>query len=135
MLFKSSSRLEQFEVLYDGSVLENVRNFIYLGVNISCTGISYQAQKHLSEQTSKAFNSFSNLITDSVICVQDKIRIFDALIQPILTYGSEIWEFYKSDDIEKVHLRKRGSYMSAHVLLNLLSELGKRDKMRGLPSI
>ena len=25
--------------------------------------------------------------------------------------------------------------MSAHVLLNLLSELGKRGKMRGLPSI
>ena len=29
----------------------------------------------------------------------------------------------------------RGSYMSAHVLLNLLNEFGKRDKMRGLPSI
>ena len=29
----------------------------------------------------------------------------------------------------------RGSYMSAHVLLNLLNELGKRDKMLGLPSI
>ena len=26
----------------------------------------------------------------------------------------------------------RGSYMSAHVLLNLLNELGKRDKMRVL---
>ena len=25
--------------------------------------------------------------------------------------------------------------MSAHVLLNVLNELGKRDKMRGLPSI
>ena len=25
--------------------------------------------------------------------------------------------------------------MSAHVLLNLLNELGKKDKMRGLPSI
>ena len=25
--------------------------------------------------------------------------------------------------------------MSAHVLLNLLNTLGKRDKMRGLPSI
>ena len=33
---------------------------------------------------------------------------------------------------ESIH---RGSYMSAHVLLNLLNELGKRDKMRGLPSI
>ena len=29
----------------------------------------------------------------------------------------------------------RESYMSAHVLLNLLNELKKRDKMRGLPSI
>ena len=29
----------------------------------------------------------------------------------------------------------RGSYMSAHVLLNLSNERGKRDKMRGLPSI
>ena len=29
----------------------------------------------------------------------------------------------------------RGSYMSAHVLLNLLNELRKRDKMRGLSSI
>ena len=28
----------------------------------------------------------------------------------------------------------RGSYMSAHVLLNLSNELGERDEMRGLPS-
>ena len=32
-------------------------------------------------------------------------------------------------------LSYRGSYMSAHVILNLLNELGKRDKMRGLTSI
>ena len=43
--------------------------------------------------------------------------------------------------IVKLHVNRlnkpghRGSYMSAHVLLNLLNELGKRDKMRGLPSI
>ena len=29
----------------------------------------------------------------------------------------------------------RGSYVSAHVLWNLLNELRKRDKMRGLPKI
>ena len=34
-----------------------------------------------------------------------------------------------------MHDEYRGSYMSSHVLLNLLNELGKRDKMRGLPSI
>ena len=31
--------------------------------------------------------------------------------------------------------RNRGTYMRAHVLLNLSYELGKRDKMRGLSSI
>ena len=40
-----------------------------------------------------------------------------------------------SNNIHITYLINRGSYMSAHVLLNLLNELGKRDKMRGLPSI
>ena len=33
------------------------------------------------------------------------------------------------------HTHYRGSYMSVHILLNLLNELRKRDQMRGLPSI
>ena len=35
---------------------------------------------------------------------------------------------------QSTHLH-RGSYMSADVLLNLLNNLRKRDKMQGLPSI
>ena len=33
------------------------------------------------------------------------------------------------------HVRYPGSYMSVHVLFNLLNKLGKRDKMQGLLSI
>ena len=36
---------------------------------------------------------------------------------------------------EQVRMLHRGSYVSAHVLLNLLNKFGKRDKMRGLQSI
>ena len=58
--------------------------------------------------------------------------------------------FFSSDESQEVHITLnilvlckpmfrlflyRESYMSAHVLLNLLNELGKRDKMRGLLSI
>ena len=40
------------------------------------------------------------------------------------------------DSIYRMTLRlHRGSYMSAHVLLNLLNELWKRDKTQGLLSI
>ena len=38
-------------------------------------------------------------------------------------------------DIRVLTCIHRGSYMRAHVLLISLNELGKRDKMRGLPSI
>ena len=42
----------------------------------------------------------------------------------------------KSKKVGKYHESiQRGSYMSARVLLNLLNELGKKDKKRGLPSI
>ena len=36
---------------------------------------------------------------------------------------------------ENIYSMYRGSYMSAHVLLNLFNELSKRDKMRDLSSI
>ena len=41
-------------------------------------------------------------------------------------------QYNKKSGLSALH---RGSYMSGHVLLNLLNELGKSDKMRGLPSI
>ena len=41
-------------------------------------------------------------------------------------------QFYSLSRQRCIH---RGSYMSAHVLLILLNELRKRNKMRGLPSI
>ena len=37
--------------------------------------------------------------------------------------------------MQKLWVRNRGSYIRAHLLLSLLKELGKRDKMLGLPSI
>ena len=42
----------------------------------------------------------------------------------------------KTNCLTDDHLVKyKGSFMSAHDLLNLINELRKRDKMQGLPSI
>ena len=38
----------------------------------------------------------------------------------------------KSEGVVEKKEINRGSYMSAHVLLNLINELGLRDKMGGL---
>ena len=37
--------------------------------------------------------------------VSEKLKMFDAMISPILNYGSEIWGFHKAVDIERLHLK------------------------------
>ena len=75
VLFKTSYRPEQFEVLYDGSIIVTVRNFIYLliSVNVLGNGKFSNAQKHLSEQDSKALYALSNVFSNNNLLVQDKV--------------------------------------------------------------
>ena len=49
-------------------------------------------------------------------------------------FAKAVKETSKKNETQ-VSYKHRESYISARVLLNLLNELGKRDKMRGLPSI
>ena len=50
-------------------------------------------------------------------------------------YDQKVYILHSHQILRRATFRNRGSYMSAIVSLNLLSELGKRDKMRGLPSV
>ena len=105
MVFKLSLRPISLNIYFDEILLESVNNFIYLGVNVSSNGKFFQAQKHLSEQATKAMFALKNLFDNKLLCIEDKLKLFDSLVQPILMYGSEIWGFHKADDVEKVHVR------------------------------
>ena len=77
-------------------------------------------QSQTNRHTGKTTLSVGDIITTNNFlgCLKVKKRVFH----------------YKPNKASPPYLN-RGSYMSVHVLLNLLNELGKRDKMRGLPSI
>ena len=60
--------------------------------------------------------------SSGTLSLSQKFYYFMILSRRVKKYRTELHE-------------NRGSYMSAHVLLTLLNELRKRDKMRGLPSI
>ena len=64
------------------------------------------------------------------------MHIIAAGIRPCITVALGISSSMHCFDCNAcAAIQYRGSYMSAHVLLNLLNELGKRVKLRGLPSI
>ena len=85
--------------------MKNVNKFTYLDVTLSSNGKFYQAQKSLTNQASKALFSRNNLFEKVSLNVSEKIKLFDPMILPILTYGSEIWGFHPAPDIERVHLK------------------------------
>jgi hypothetical protein len=105
MICKKGNRPENVDLYLDRIKLNVVRKFTYLGVTLSQNGTFYQAQKQLSEQASRALFSLNKLFDEISLDVSDKLKLFDAMICPILNYGSEVWGFHKSQDVERIQLK------------------------------
>ena len=72
--------------------IEQIYNYQYLGVIISCTGNLKHVSVDLSAKVTKALFSLNSKIKEyNTLNVETLIKLFDTLIQPILTYASEIW--------------------------------------------
>ena len=64
------------------------------------------------------------------------VKVLHRFTERVVDHKSNIWLIYSHTKGYCCYNNlNRGSYISAHVLLKLLNELGKRDKIRGLPSI
>ncbi|MEW8548168.1 MAG: reverse transcriptase domain-containing protein, partial [Candidatus Thiodiazotropha sp.] len=80
----------QFKI-YD-SVIEIVEKYKYLGILLSYNGNLKHAAEHMYQKSLKAIFSLKSKILDyDSMSNKLKLRLFDALIRPILTYGAEIW--------------------------------------------
>ena len=65
------------------------------------------AKNRLIVQSQKALYSVYYKIRNIKIPIDLQLKIFDALVAPILLYGSEVLGFEKNDNIEKVQDLKR----------------------------
>lgn len=105
MVCQKGNRTENVNLMYDGHKLDVVKKFTYLGVAISQNGTYLQSQKQLSEQALRALYSLNRLFDVISLDIRDKLKLFDAMISPILNYGCEVWGFHRAQDIERVQLK------------------------------
>ena len=82
---------------YEGKIIEIVSIFFYLGITFATGGSFAETHKTLSGQALKAIfklNQYLYSFTD----LQPKhvLALFYKLILPILTYGGEVWGFFKT---------------------------------------
>ena len=113
MIFNCRKKILNTDIKYGNSSIEQVYNYQYLGVNISSTGNLKQASVNLSAKATKALFSLNSKVKEySTLNVETVMKLFDILIQPILTYASEMLiSDYKLDllddkyPFELVHLK------------------------------
>ena len=63
------------------------------------------ARKKLVDQAQKALYSLYKQICNINIPIDLQLKLFDALVYPILTYSADIWGFENKNIIEKIHLQ------------------------------
>ncbi len=107
MVFRKGGTLKRNLIFtYDGMDLEIVSEFTYLGIKFSTTGSFTAAQKTLANQGLKASYQLEKCLSKFYnIDTSLSIELFDKLIEPILSYGSEVWGFHKAIDVERLHTR------------------------------
>ena len=81
-------------ITINGESIDNVDNFIYLGVNFTSDGNLTSAVKQLNVQALKAYHSLLGVFDRVALDIQTKLSLFDSLIVPIILYGSEVWGIY-----------------------------------------
>jgi len=103
--FRKGGHRARNEHFYLGNnEIEVVSYYKYLGLVLSCRNVWAKAVQNLANQGNKALNVLSIARkTIGYFHCSTHFKLFDSVILPILSYGSEIWGFQYYDEIERVH--------------------------------
>ena len=114
MIFSVGNQKIKAEFHINGVALENTREYKYLGITIHKKNCSFNpALKYLRTKATRALYAIRSKVNINQLSIPVALKLFDALIKPILLYASEVWEpFIKNDpdewdknDIEKIYLQ------------------------------
>ena len=90
----------------NGSEIEIVNEFNYLGILLNTTG---NFNKAITKQAEKAKQAMYEVLKRGCthnLSVECQHELFEKMVKPILLYGSEIWGYSKNIDcLEKLQLR------------------------------
>ena len=114
MTFSRGTQKEKTTFTIDGIPLENAKDYKYLGIMINKKNCTFSpAIKALRIKSTRALYAIKSKVNINRLPIKLALKLFDALVKPILLYASEIWEPFLNNDydkwdnneIEKVHLQ------------------------------
>ena len=81
----------------DGATMETVADFIFLGSKITVDGdCSHKIKRHLLLER-KVMTNLDSILKSRDITLSTKVRLFKAMVFPIVMYGCENWAIKKAE--------------------------------------
>ena len=107
MFLRNENKIIILSFFIAGEKVEIVDSFVYLGIKFTYNGTMLNAVKALHDQALRAYNNLLCIFDKVKLDVRTKLSLFDSMIVPILTYGSEVWGVYNYKEVDKLHIRFR----------------------------
>ena len=106
MVFRKRGGLKHDEKwTYNGIAIEAVDIFNYLGTLISYNGSFSKNYEYLSGKALKALNALLINCKKLPLSLKVLCQLFDSFVGSVLSYGSEICGFNKTQSFERLHLK------------------------------
>ena len=137
MIFrKHKSKLPNLEFHIGNKKIDITDEYTYLGLKLVKNGKFKIAQKQLSEKALHALFKIRKNVNFHQLAPKTAMKIFDAIVSPILLHNSEVWGAHEKNDLnkwdstetEKVHLRFCKLYLGTNRKASNIAcrgELGK----------
>ena len=105
MVFRRGGILPRdLKFYYNNIELSIVSTLSYLGIVFSTGGSFSECHKTLAGQALKAIFKLNRYLYNFTnITPRHRLELFDKLVTPILNYGSEVWGFGQTKQIERIH--------------------------------
>ena len=138
MAFNRGNKLCKTKLFINGTEIENVKTFKYLGFTVGAKNCSFIGTcNDLSIKTKRAIFAINSKIRLSQIPIKLALKIFTTQLQPILLYGAEVWGPYVFTDLrnweksetEKVHTQFLKRILGCDIRTSNImtrTELGRR---------
>lgn len=98
MVARTDEQVSPITIDCGGQLLEQVEAYVYLGTTIHQTGKLQGEIRNRVKKATAAYYSLSNcLFGKREVERRTKTRVYNAILEPILLYGSESWTVAKND--------------------------------------
>jgi len=102
MIFEKG-RHTRYNFYLNGTLLELVNSFKYLGVYFFKNNNWHMTQKHLAQHAAYSLHNLFIIMNQIELTNKDKCHLFDSLVGSVLNYSAEVWGNHRASDIEKIH--------------------------------